>query len=218
MSVTREVLQSRLRRFLVALGLAAFLAWVGTFVLVRVDATPVLILVLSVVVGCAVVLQTLAPVTPWVHGLPFATDEEEGATVDSTGRRPVRAHEEPLSEPRYAEESRALIISWRTVVRGREEQWLEVFDETIGLLARFQQEGRIESFDLVLLEPSGGYLTVRGLVSQMAYLREDDDWRRALQDVERTLDAFQLSDGYVREGAARKMAMYRESIHHPRER
>ena len=50
---------------------------------------------------------------------------------------------------------RVLFISWRMVVRGREERALEVFNEALGLYGRMQQEGRIERFDVVLLEPNG---------------------------------------------------------------
>ncbi len=46
---------------------------------------------------------------------------------------------------------RILFISWGAPVAGREERGLEVFNDAVGLYGRMQQEGRIESFDVVLL-------------------------------------------------------------------
>ena len=42
---------------------------------------------------------------------------------------------------------RLLFISWGSVVAGREEIALEVFNESVGLYGRLQQDGRIEGFD-----------------------------------------------------------------------
>jgi len=50
---------------------------------------------------------------------------------------------------------RVLFISWGTAVRGREERGLEIFNEAVGILGRMQEEGRIEKFDVVLLDPNG---------------------------------------------------------------
>ena len=60
---------------------------------------------------------------------------------------------------------RMLFIGWGTPVRGREERGLEVFNESIGLYGRMQQEGRIEKFDVVLLDPNAnlaGYIELHG--------------------------------------------------------
>ncbi len=60
---------------------------------------------------------------------------------------------------------RMLFIGWGTPVRGREERGLEVFNEAIGFYGRMQQEGRIERFDVVLLDPNAelnGYIELYG--------------------------------------------------------
>ena len=46
---------------------------------------------------------------------------------------------------------RILFITWKAPVRGLEERAVESFNEAIGLYGRMQQEGRIESFDVALL-------------------------------------------------------------------
>jgi hypothetical protein len=52
----------------------------------------------------------------------------------------------------------ALFIGWGSVVRGREKQALQVFQESMEYYAKLQQDGRIEGFDVWLLSPHGGDL------------------------------------------------------------
>ena len=76
---------------------------------------------------------------------------------------------------------RMLFIGWGAVARGSEERGLEAFNEALGLLGRRQQEGRIEGFDVVLLDPSGdlaGYVQVHGTQEQITALRRSEDFRR----------------------------------------
>src|SRR3954452_25192313 len=78
-----------------------------------------------------------------------------------------------------------LVVSWGPPVRGREERGLEVFNDAIGLADRMQQEGRIEKFDVVLLEPNGGiggYLALHGSAQQLAAVTEDDEFRNNTAD------------------------------------
>jgi hypothetical protein len=49
----------------------------------------------------------------------------------------------------------ALFIGWGQVVRGRETQAMTVFQEATGYLAKLQQDGRIESLDVLLLGAHG---------------------------------------------------------------
>jgi len=108
-----------------------------------------------------------------------------------------------------------LFIGWGTPVRGREERALEVFDESIGLYGRMQQEGRIEDFDVALLSPHGGglngYVALRGSAQQVAAVREDPEFRRVMVDASLIVDELGLVDGYANEGVARQMELYREA-------
>jgi hypothetical protein len=110
---------------------------------------------------------------------------------------------------------RVLFISWGTPVRGREERGLEVFNESMGLYGRLQQEGRIERFDVVLLGPSGnlnGYIELHGSVEQLAALREDDEFQRNIIEASLIVDDFRLADGVTNEEIARQIALYQESV------
>ena len=110
---------------------------------------------------------------------------------------------------------RVLFVSWGEVVRGREVAALENFNETIGLYGRLQQEGRIEGFDVVLLDPSmdiAGYMAIHLSSAQLAALKEDPEFRANLYSGSLIVDNLKMADGYTNEGIAREMAMYQGAI------
>ena len=110
---------------------------------------------------------------------------------------------------------RMLFIGWGEVVRGREERAIEVFNETVGMYGRMQQDGRIESFDVVLLDPHGGGLAgsiqVHGSMQQLTALKDDDEFRRSMVDASLIVDEIGVVDGHTNEGVARQMQLYTEA-------
>jgi hypothetical protein len=110
---------------------------------------------------------------------------------------------------------RVLFIGWGQAVRGLEERGLEVFNDALGLLGRMQQDGRIESFDTVLLEPNGelaGFVLVRGSADQIDALRRDDDFRRNSADAAMIVDRLTHIEGSTNEGIAAEIGLYQEAI------
>jgi hypothetical protein len=100
-------------------------------------------------------------------------------------------------------------------VRGAEKRALEAFNDALGLLGRMQQEGRIEGFDVALLEPNtdlGGYITVRGSSDQIAGLRADEEFQRNTVDAGLSVEGIRHIEGYTNEGVAAQMAIYQEAI------
>src|SRR3954454_13485447 len=110
---------------------------------------------------------------------------------------------------------RVLMITWGRPIPGREERGLEVFNEALGINGRKQQEGKIESFDVALLNPNGvidGYIAVRGSVDQLTLLQEDEEFQRNMVDASLIVEDFQIAAGYTNEGIARQMEIYQEAI------
>jgi hypothetical protein len=108
-----------------------------------------------------------------------------------------------------------LFIGWGAPVSGREERGLEVFNESIGLYGRLQQEGRIEKFNVVLLDPNpglGGYIELHGSARQLTEIRADEEFRRTLVDASLIVDDLRLVEGFTDAGIAREMTIYQESI------
>jgi len=76
----------------------------------------------------------------------------------------------------------ALMIGWGQTVRGREEKALQVFNEAIQYYTQLQQQGEIESFEPVQLEPHGGdlagFLLIRGAPEKIGRLRYNEEFLR----------------------------------------
>jgi len=110
---------------------------------------------------------------------------------------------------------RMLFIGWGAPVRGREERAVEVFNEALGILGRMQQDGRLESFDVALLEPNaelGGFISAHGTAPQIAALRDDDEFRRNTIDASLNVEGMRHVEGFTNEGVAREMALYTEAV------
>jgi hypothetical protein len=110
---------------------------------------------------------------------------------------------------------RVLFISWGQTVRGAEERALEVFNDALGILGRMQQDGRIEKFDVVLMDPNAdldGFIEVFGTAEQLAGVREDEAFLRNTIDAQLCVDRIVHTTGYCNEGVARMMGLYQEAL------
>jgi hypothetical protein len=110
---------------------------------------------------------------------------------------------------------RVLVMSWGEPVRGREERALEVFNDVVGLAGRMQQDGRIESFNVVFLGPNSdmsGYMQINGSAEQIAALQENEEFQRTTVDASLIVENLRHTTGYTNEGVAQQMALYQEAI------
>lgn len=109
----------------------------------------------------------------------------------------------------------ALFIGWGDVVRGREEQALRVFEETIGFWTQAQQNGRIESFEPILLDPHGGglagFIVIRGDRAQLDALRTTDEYQRLMARAAAVVDDLGLINGYGDDALAQQLAYFQEA-------
>jgi hypothetical protein len=110
---------------------------------------------------------------------------------------------------------RVLIISWGQPVRGREQHGLEVFEEALGYYAAQRDAGRIEGFDVLLLEPNGlmdGCMLLTGSHAQLDTIREDERFRRLMIDASLVVDDLRVSAGYGAAGIDQTMPLYAEAV------
>jgi hypothetical protein len=109
-----------------------------------------------------------------------------------------------------------LFIGWGQVVRGREDRALDVFNETIELYTQMQSDGRIESFEVCLLDPHGGELggfeLLRGSEEQIDALRRSEDFERINTKASLVVDDLGIIGAALGEGLGRSMAIYQEEI------
>lgn len=109
-----------------------------------------------------------------------------------------------------------LFIGWGAPIQGREAKGLEVFNETIAFWGRLQGEGRIESFEVALLEPHGGdlegFMMVRGSSEQMSALRTDEEFERVLTRATLVVQGVGSVGALIGEGLARGVGIYQEAV------
>lgn len=76
----------------------------------------------------------------------------------------------------------ALFIGYGPVVPGRAKQALQVFGEATQYYGRLQQQGQIESFESVFLEPHGGdldgFILLRGDRDKLNGVRYTEEFLR----------------------------------------
>ena len=110
----------------------------------------------------------------------------------------------------------ALFIGFGQSVRAREPQALDLFKEVLGFYSELRDQGGIESFEPVLLEPHGGdlqgFILIRGTREQLHELRASEDFQRTVARAGLVLDGFGVVDGYVGEGLEARMSVYEQQV------
>ena len=106
----------------------------------------------------------------------------------------------------------ALFLGWGPVVRGRELKALEVFQETLTYYGSLQQDGRIDSFEPVLLAPHGGelagFILLRGARDSLDQIRSSDEFQRLVARAAAIVDDVGVVDAYTNEALAAQMAIF----------
>jgi hypothetical protein len=106
----------------------------------------------------------------------------------------------------------AIFIGWGQVVRGQEQRALEVFNESVAYWGSLQQEGRIESLDVVLLTPHGGDLAgfalLKGDPAKLDELSRDPEFQRRNARANLIVDGLGIVDAVSGESLGEQMQIY----------
>ena len=74
-----------------------------------------------------------------------------------------------------------IFYGWNRSVPGREQTSAQHFQEYLGYLAELQQNGAIDSFEVILLSPHGGdlngFFLIRGDNDQLNTLQASDEYQ-----------------------------------------
>ena len=101
---------------------------------------------------------------------------------------------------------RVLFMGWNRPVVGREQQAMELFQKVVEFYGKLQADGRIESFEPVILAAHGGdlngFFLLKGEAQKLAELREDDAFVQIVIEAGYCLDGFGIIPGYIGEGLA----------------
>jgi len=109
-----------------------------------------------------------------------------------------------------------LFIGWSEVVRGRETEALELFNETLAYYSRLQEEGTIESFEPVFLEPHGGdlggFILIRGDAEKLSALRVSEEFNQFSIRATLTVNGFGVVGADLAERLQSQLEYYTEQI------
>jgi hypothetical protein len=107
----------------------------------------------------------------------------------------------------------ALFLGWGPVVRGRESRALDVFQETISYYGKLQQEGMIESFEPILLNPHGGdlagFVLIRGERAALNEIGASADFRKLVVKAGSVVDDVGVIAAFGGEALAQQMGVFR---------
>ncbi|HEY5987384.1 MAG TPA: hypothetical protein VIV12_13575 [Streptosporangiaceae bacterium] len=109
-----------------------------------------------------------------------------------------------------------LFIGFGAPVRGRERQAIKVFNEAIEYYTRLQQQGEIESFESVFLEPHGGdlggFTLVRGDRDKLASIRTSDEFARLSTRAGLIVEGFGVIGANLGERIGTLIGIYNEQV------
>jgi hypothetical protein len=109
-----------------------------------------------------------------------------------------------------------LFVGWGAAVRGREAKGLEVFNEAVAYYGQLQQNGEIESFDVVILEPHGGdlqgFALLRGAEEKLARLRVDDEFVRLSTRASMIVEGLGVVGASLGDGLQDAIATYQAAV------
>ena len=110
----------------------------------------------------------------------------------------------------------ALFIGWGAPVQGREAKGLEVFNEGVEFWSRLQQQGRIESFEVVLLYPHGGDLAgfslLRGTHDQLNDVGGDDEFLRLTTRAGLIVEGLGVVRAVLGEGLEQQIGLFQQAV------
>jgi hypothetical protein len=109
-----------------------------------------------------------------------------------------------------------LFIGFGFPVRGRERQAIKVFNEVMEYYARLQQQGEIESFESVFLEPHGGdiggFTLVRGDRDKLASIRTSDEFVRLSTRAQLIAEQFGVVGANLGERIGTQIGVFNEQV------
>jgi hypothetical protein len=99
-----------------------------------------------------------------------------------------------------------VFIGWGDPIRGREAKGLEVLEESVAYWGRLQQEGQIESFEVVLLYPHGGDL------QGFALLRGSDEFNRLMARAGLVVEGLGIVSAALGASLGPQVELYRQAV------
>ena len=110
----------------------------------------------------------------------------------------------------------ALLMRWDRVVPGREQQGLNLFGQALEYYGSLQSAGSIESFEPILLDPTGtkvnGIILIRGSADQLDALRREERFIDIVMQAQYLCADFAVTHGYLEGELQARMGKWAQII------
>jgi len=111
---------------------------------------------------------------------------------------------------------RILFIGWNRPIVSREQQANQVFQKSMAFYSKLQADGRIDSFEPVLLAAHGGdlngFVMLKGDAGKLAEIREDDAFIELVTEAGFCVEGFGVVPGYIGEGLTEVLSRWLKLI------
>jgi hypothetical protein len=98
----------------------------------------------------------------------------------------------------------ALFVGWNRSITGREQQAMDLFARVMEYYGQLQNDGKIESFEPVVLSNHGGdlngFVLIRGDADKLDKVRREETFRDFSIEANFCLENFGVIDGYIGDG------------------
>ncbi len=109
----------------------------------------------------------------------------------------------------------ALFVGWGQPVRGREMRSLDVFSDAMTYYGERQQDGSIESFEPVLLNPHGGdlqgFFLIKGSAEGLATMMATEDFQRLHVRAAMIVENLGIIDAFVDDGVLTQLGYFTDA-------
>jgi hypothetical protein len=109
-----------------------------------------------------------------------------------------------------------LFIGWSAAIPGREQQSLQVFGEALAYWASLEEDGKIESSEVVLLAPHGGdlggFMLLRGSQDQVAAVQQEEEFGRVTTRGNLVVSGFGVVQAVVGDGIGPQIELFQEQV------
>jgi hypothetical protein len=110
----------------------------------------------------------------------------------------------------------ALFVGWNRAIAGREQQAMDLFGKVVAYYTKAQSEGKIESFEPVLLTAHGGdlngFFLIRGDVEKLAAFKREDTFAEYVTEAAFCLEGVGVIDSAIGESLNNAFARYSKLI------
>jgi hypothetical protein len=112
--------------------------------------------------------------------------------------------------------NQVLFLGWSRATVGREQQAMKLWGKTMEYYGKLETEGKVESWEPVLLSAHGGdmngFFLIKGDAEKLDKIQREDAWIDLTIEANYCLDGFGLIRGWVGEGLTDVMTRWSNLI------